>query len=147
MEIVRSVRLSRSKLRVLRPACSAKARIPELEHPSTSPTLVNRPSSNTTTTMSALPRSIGSRLLAPTLRPSATRALAPAYRTYATNEPTPHNHKTTSEDAPAVPLKSDSTQIRKEGAAEGMRHAPDYNVAVDYRTSCVTLASSQSRAG
>ncbi|KAF9694685.1 hypothetical protein EKO04_007398 [Ascochyta lentis] len=85
--------------------------------------------------MSALPRSIGSRLLAPALRPAATRSLAPAYRTYATNEETPHNHKTTPEDAPAVKLTSDSTQIRKEGAAEGMRHAPDYNVAVDYRTS------------
>ena len=87
--------------------------------------------------MSALPRSIGSRLLAPALRPSATRSLAPAYRTYSTNEDTPHNHKTDSSDAPAVPLKSDSTQIRQESAAEGMRHAPDYNVAVDYRTSCV----------
>ncbi|KAJ4341305.1 ndufs4 NADH dehydrogenase Fe-S protein subunit [Ascochyta clinopodiicola] len=85
--------------------------------------------------MSSLPRSIGSRLLAPALRPSVTRSLAPAYRTYATNEDTPHHHKTTPEDAPAVKLTSDSTQIRKESAAEGMRHAPDYNVAVDYRTS------------
>ncbi|KAF1928019.1 uncharacterized protein M421DRAFT_421217 [Didymella exigua CBS 183.55] len=85
--------------------------------------------------MSAVSRSIGSRLLAPALRPSATRALAPAYRTYSTNEDTPHHHKTTPEDAPAVPLKSDSTQIRKESAVEGLRHAPDYNVAVDYRTS------------
>ncbi|KAJ4342625.1 ndufs4 NADH dehydrogenase Fe-S protein subunit [Didymella glomerata] len=85
--------------------------------------------------MSAVRRSIGSRFLAPALRPSATRAFAPAYRTYSTNEDIPHQHKTTSEDAPAVPLKSDSTQIRKESAAEGMRHAPDYNVAVDYRTS------------
>lgn len=46
MGIVRSVRLSRSKLRVLRPAYSAKARIPELEHPSTSPP----PSTTPTTT-------------------------------------------------------------------------------------------------
>ena len=46
MGIVRSVRLSRSKLRVLRPACSAKARISELEHPSTSPP----PSTTPTTT-------------------------------------------------------------------------------------------------
>lgn len=96
--------------------------------------------------MSALPRSIGSRLLAPALRPSATRSFAPAYRTYATNEETPHNHKTTTEDAPAVPLKSDSTQIRKESAAEGMRHSPDYNATIDYRTSCVALECSQSRA-
>ncbi|KAF1362759.1 hypothetical protein EJ07DRAFT_106365 [Lizonia empirigonia] len=85
--------------------------------------------------MSALPRSIGSRLLAPALRPSATRSFAPAYRTYATNEETPHNHKTTTEDAPTVPLKSESTQIRKESAAEGMRHSPDYNATIDYRTS------------
>lgn len=109
-------------------------------------TTVDDPHDNTTAIMSALPRSIGSRLLAPALRPSATRSLAPAYRTYATNEDTPHNHKTSSNDAPAVPLKSDSTQIRKESAAEGMRHAPDYNVAVDYRTSCVKWECSQSRA-
>jgi NADH dehydrogenase (ubiquinone) Fe-S protein 4 len=89
--------------------------------------------------MSALPRTIGSRFLAPALRPSATRAIAPTYRTYATNEPTPHGHKTTTEDAPAVKLNSDSTQIREESASEGMRHQPDYNVAVDYRTSCVIL--------
>ncbi|KAF2994491.1 NADH:ubiquinone oxidoreductase 21kD subunit [Curvularia kusanoi] len=85
--------------------------------------------------MSALHRSIGSRLLAPALRPATARSFAPAYRTYSTNEDTPHQHKTTSEDAPAVPLKSESTQIRKENAAQGMAHAPDYNVAVDYRTS------------
>ncbi|KAE8841928.1 hypothetical protein PTNB73_06297 [Pyrenophora teres f. teres] len=85
--------------------------------------------------MSALPRSIASRLLAPSLRPLAPRAIAPAFRTYSTNEPIPHGHKTSTEDAPAVKLKSDSTQIREEGAAEGMRHKPDYNVAVDYRTS------------
>lgn len=96
--------------------------------------------------MSALHRSIGSRLLAPALRPAATRSFAPVYRTYSTNEDVPHQHKTTSEDAPAVPLKSDSTQIRQENAAEGMRHAPDYNVAVDYRTSCVGSPSGQSTA-
>lgn len=96
--------------------------------------------------MSALPRSIGSRLLAPALRPSVARSLAPAYRTYSTNEDVPHQHKTSTSDAPAVPLKSDSTQIRQESAAEGMRHAPDYNVAVDYRTSCVDLGCGQSSA-
>ncbi|KAG9203951.1 hypothetical protein B5807_09161 [Epicoccum nigrum] len=85
--------------------------------------------------MSALHRSIGSRLLAPALRPATARSFAPAYRTYSTNEDVPHQHKTTSEDAPAVPLKSDSTQIRKENASQGTPHAPDYNVAVDYRTS------------
>lgn len=85
-----------------------------------------------TPAMSVLPRSIGSRLLAPALRPSAARAIAPRSRTYSTKP------DTNSEDAPAVPLKSDSTQIREEGASEGMRHQPDYNVAVDYRTSCAT---------
>ena len=94
---------------------------------------------DTTTTMSALPRSIRSRLLAPALRPSATRAIAPSYRAYSTNEPTPHEHKTSSEDAPAVKLTSSSTQIREEGAAEGMRHRPDYNVAIDYRVSYVDI--------
>jgi len=87
--------------------------------------------------MAALPRTIASRLLAPALRPSATSVIAPSFRTYATNEPTPHGHKTSSEDAPAVKLTSESTQIREENAAEGMRHQPDYNVAIDYRTSCV----------
>ncbi|OAL45218.1 hypothetical protein IQ07DRAFT_548861 [Pyrenochaeta sp. DS3sAY3a] len=76
--------------------------------------------------MSSLPRSIGARLLAPALRPSvsaASRAMAPRMRPYATD------------DAPAVPLQSDSTQIREQDAAAGMRHQPDYNVAIDYRTS------------
>lgn len=85
--------------------------------------------------MSALPKSIASRVLAPALRPSAASTLAPRYRAYSTNEHTP---RTTAEDAPAVKLTSDSTQIRQEGAAEGMRHQPDYNVATDYRTSCVS---------
>jgi NADH dehydrogenase (ubiquinone) Fe-S protein 4 len=93
--------------------------------------------------MSALPRSITSRVLAPALRPSTARALAPRYRAYSTNEPA---HKTTSEDAPAVKLNSDSTQIRKESAAEGMRHQPDYNVAVDYRTSYVNRRRSAQEA-
>lgn len=131
----------------LRPGSSAwqgALHFPELQHRHHERR--RRPPQHTTATMSAVSRSIGSRLLAPALRPSATRAFAPAYRTYSTNEDTPHQHKTTSEDAPAVPLKSDSTQIRKESAAEGMRHAPDYNVAADYRTSCVTLERNHSRA-
>lgn len=89
--------------------------------------------------MSALHRSIGFRLLAPALRPAAARSFAPVYRTYSTNEDTPHQHKTSPNDAPAVPLKSESTQIRQESAAEGMRHAPDYSAAVDYRTSYAIL--------
>jgi hypothetical protein len=96
---------------------------------------------DTATTMSALPRSIASRLLVPTLRPTAARVAAPSYRAYSTNEPTPHGHKTSPEDAPAVKLTSSSTQIREESAAEGMRHRPDYNAAVDYRVSCVTRQS------
>jgi NADH dehydrogenase (ubiquinone) Fe-S protein 4 len=65
--------------------------------------------------------------------------MAPSFRTYSTNEPTPHGHKVSTEDAPAVKLTSDSTQIREQGAAEGMRHKPDYNVAIDCRTSCVNV--------
>jgi NADH dehydrogenase (ubiquinone) Fe-S protein 4 len=75
-------------------------------------------------------RSIGPRLLAPALRPSAARALAPSYRAYVSTK-----------DAPAVPVDTESTQIRKENAAQGLRHAPDYNVAIDYRTSCALPAS------
>ncbi|EUC38199.1 hypothetical protein COCCADRAFT_83492 [Bipolaris zeicola 26-R-13] len=85
--------------------------------------------------MSALPRSIASRVLAPALRPSAARFAVPSYRAYSTNEPTPHAHKTSPKDAPAVKLTSSSTQIREEGAAEGMRNRPDYNAAIDYRVS------------
>jgi len=81
--------------------------------------------------MSALPRSIGSRLLPATLRPTATRAAAPRYRSYAT-EPTP---KTSQEDAPGV-KQAESTMIRQENPEEGtVRHKPDYNVIIDYRTS------------
>ena len=75
-------------------------------------------------------RSIGPRLLAPALRPSAARTLAPSFRAAVSTK-----------DAPAVPVNTDSTQIREEGAAQGMRHAPDYNVAIDYRTSCALPAS------
>ncbi|KAL6710283.1 ndufs4 NADH dehydrogenase Fe-S protein subunit [Coniothyrium glycines] len=86
--------------------------------------------------MSALPKSAGSRLLVPALRPSAARAIAPRYRSYvSTPSTTESERKTTSEDAPAVGLKSDSTQISEQNAAERMRHQPDYNVAIDYRTS------------
>lgn len=81
--------------------------------------------------MSALPKSIAPKVLTPVLRPAAARALAPRYRAYSTEGP----KKTSPEDAPAVNLSSSSTQIREESAAEGMRHQPDYNVAIDYRTS------------
>jgi NADH dehydrogenase (ubiquinone) Fe-S protein 4 len=59
---------------------------------------------------------------------------------YATNESEPHHHKVTSDDAPAVKVNSDSTQIREESASAGMRHTLDYNVAVDYRSSYVCTA-------
>jgi hypothetical protein len=43
--------------------------------------------------------------------------------------------KSSSQDAPA-PKPGDSAMIRQEGPVEGQaRHAPDYNVAIDYRTS------------
>jgi len=88
-------------------------------------------------TMSILPRTIASRALAPAFRVSSLRAAVPSRRAYATNESEPHQHKVTPEDAPAVKLTTDSTQIREEGASSGMRHQPDYNVAIDYRSSCV----------
>ncbi|KAF2682117.1 hypothetical protein K458DRAFT_370711 [Lentithecium fluviatile CBS 122367] len=85
--------------------------------------------------MSALPRSIGSRLLPATLRPSTARAVAPKYRTYASEPSKEVESKTTAGDAPAVNL-TESSQIRQESAKEGnVRHQPDYNVAIDYRTS------------
>jgi hypothetical protein len=137
MEIVRSVRFEEESCKTESAGCCS---------PSTPRTfnlidITNhyRRHIDNTTTMSAVSRTIGSRLLTPALRPSAARAIAPTYRTYSTNEPIPHEHKTSSDDSPAVKLNTESTQIREENAAEGMRHQPDYNVAVDYRTSCVTL--------
>lgn len=84
--------------------------------------------------MSAVQRSIGSRLLSASLRPSTARAIAPKYRTYAnaSNEPEP---KTSPNEAPNAPLEQSSLQDREQGAAEAVRHKPDYNVAIDYRTS------------
>ena len=86
--------------------------------------------------MSALQRSIGSRLLPATFRPSVTRAIAPKYRTYAdaSNEPAP---KANTNEAPNAPLDHSSVQDREQTAAQGMSHKPDYNVAIDYRTSYV----------
>lgn len=88
--------------------------------------------------MSALQRSIGSRVLPSALRPTITRTIAPQYRSYATGPSSSEaSPKTSPEDAPAAKLTTDSTQIREAGAAAAIRHQPDYNVAVDYRTSCV----------
>lgn len=77
--------------------------------------------------MSPLPRTVGVRLLASAPRPSSLRALAPRPRTYAI--------KTDTSDAPNAPANTSSTQIREEGAAQGMAHKPDYNAVIDYRTS------------
>jgi hypothetical protein len=92
--------------------------------------------SHSTPTMSTLPRSIAARLLAPALRPSAARVIAPAYRPYSTKDSSEPERQTSTDDAPSAPVNSKSTQIREESASQGMGHAPDYNVAVDYRTSC-----------
>lgn len=81
--------------------------------------------------MSALPRSIGSRLLPAALRPSATRAIAPKYRTYASKENAP---ETSPSDAPNAPLTQSSLDTRQ-NSSQAMAHKPDYDVAVDYRTS------------
>jgi hypothetical protein len=87
--------------------------------------------------MSALPRSIGSRLLPAAARPSVARVIAPRYRTFTSGDAsTEVAPKTSSGDAPNAPL-TESAQDSQTGAADAMRHKPDYNVAVDYRTSYV----------
>ncbi|KAF2873385.1 NADH-ubiquinone oxidoreductase-like protein 21 kDa subunit [Massariosphaeria phaeospora] len=81
--------------------------------------------------MSALPRSIGVRVLPRALRPAVVRVSVPRHRCYSA-EPAP---KTGTGDAPGMKHK-DTDMIRQESAAEGQtRHQPDYNVATDYRTS------------
>jgi NADH dehydrogenase (ubiquinone) Fe-S protein 4 len=87
--------------------------------------------------MSALHRSIGARLLPAVLRPTARTAAVPQYRTYASGTPSPTEEapKTTAQDAPTSKQTTETTQIRTETAKEGMSHRPDYNVAIDYRTS------------
>ncbi|KAF9739561.1 NADH:ubiquinone oxidoreductase 21kD subunit [Paraphaeosphaeria minitans] len=85
--------------------------------------------------MSALPRSIRSRLLPAAIRPSAPRVIAPKYRAFASNDASNEvASKTSSSEAPNAPL-TESAQGRQESAADSMRHKPDYNVAIDYRTS------------
>ncbi|PVH96030.1 putative NADH-ubiquinone oxidoreductase 18 kDa subunit [Periconia macrospinosa] len=86
--------------------------------------------------MSMLPRSIGSRLLSAGARRSSARAILPNCRTYASQPAsTESERKTDPSDAPAVTL-TESSEIREQSPAEGsVRHKPDYNVAVDYRTS------------
>ncbi len=87
--------------------------------------------------MSALQKSIGLRLIASAARPTPLRAYIPISRTYseAVDRSTQPEPKTTSEDAPAA-RRGDSAMISSENAVEAApRHQPDYNVAVDYRTS------------
>jgi len=80
-------------------------------------------------TMSLIHKSIGSRLIATSARRSA-RPFTTRSRLHA-DEPTP---KASAADPPAG-KDGESSLIRKEGPSEGTAHAPDYNVAVDYRTS------------
>ncbi|KAF2473937.1 NADH-ubiquinone oxidoreductase-like protein 21 kDa subunit [Lindgomyces ingoldianus] len=81
--------------------------------------------------MTLLPRSIGSRLIPAAVRPSTARLIAPRYRPYAT-EPRP---KTGPGDAPGA-TAGESSMIQTESPGNAMaKHQPDYNVAVDYRTS------------
>ncbi|TKA76651.1 NADH-ubiquinone oxidoreductase 21 kDa subunit, mitochondrial [Cryomyces minteri] len=89
--------------------------------------------------MPLLPRPATARLLAAAVRP-ASRRLGPASaRTYADEgahdrsvQPDP---KSSTSDAPSA-KPGDSAMIRQQGPAEGApRHKPDYDVAVDYRTS------------
>lgn len=104
-------------------------------------TASSHPSIETPPTMSALPRSIGSRLLPAAIRPSAPRGIAPKYRAFASTDASSEvAPKTSSKEAPNAPL-TESAQGRQEGAAEAIRHKPDYNVAVDYRTSYVHVES------
>ena len=96
-----------------------RLRLPQRLHLSTSPT------------MSAIQRSIRSRLLPTASRPTARLAAVPKHWYYI-NEP---SRKASSNNAPAA-KPGDSAIIRQEGAAGGQpRHRPDYNVAIDYRTS------------
>jgi hypothetical protein len=94
-----------------------RLRLPRRLHLSTSPTMFQR--------------SIRSWLLLTASRPTARFAAVPKHRYY-TNEP---SLKASSENAP-IAKPGDSAMIRQEGAAGGQpRHQPDYNVAIDYRTS------------
>ncbi|KAF2204683.1 putative NADH-ubiquinone oxidoreductase 18 kDa subunit, partial [Delitschia confertaspora ATCC 74209] len=82
--------------------------------------------------MSALQRSIGARLLPAVARASVTRSFAPATRCYSTDPPP----KVNTDDAPGA-KEGESAMVRQEGVKEtiGKQHQPDYNVAIDYRTS------------
>ena len=73
--------------------------------------------------MSALQRSIGSRLLPATFRPSVTRSIAPKYRTYAdaSNESAPNAN---TNEAPNAPLDHSSVQDREQTTGKGMTNKP-----------------------
>ncbi|KAF2494202.1 hypothetical protein BU16DRAFT_512579 [Lophium mytilinum] len=81
--------------------------------------------------MSALPRSIGSRLLPLVARPTVRRAFAPQIRHYA-DEPSP---KINALDAPST-KPAEAAMISRESGGEGTpSHQPDYDVSIDYRVS------------
>lgn len=94
--------------------------------------------------MAALPKSIGSRLLSTVVRPAVGRVNALKFRPYASSAgttsstSTEENPRTSPADSPKERVGV-SLQEREQDPAEGsVRHNPDYNVAVDYRTSWVT---------
>lgn len=63
-----------------------------------------------------------------------TRPFSTQFRRYA-DEPAP---KSSTSDAPNAPASEKADMISQEGPGAAMaRHAPNYNVAVDYRTSYV----------
>ncbi|KAF2808406.1 uncharacterized protein BDZ99DRAFT_464289 [Mytilinidion resinicola] len=81
--------------------------------------------------MSALPRSIGSRLLPLVARPTVRRAFAPQIRLYADQNAS----KISAQNAPAE-KPADSAIVSREGAGESTpSHQPDYDVSIDYRVS------------
>jgi hypothetical protein len=105
------------------------------EHPTTSRLRTRQPrgspiakKKHPITTMSLL-RS--SRLIT-TSAIRSTRTFTTQFRRYA-DEPAP---KSNSSEAPNAPASGESELISQEGPGAAMtRHAPDYSVAVDYRTS------------
>lgn len=85
----------------------------------------------TALTMSLIHKSIGSRLVATAVRRSNARAFTTTPR-FQDAAPEP---KSSASDPPAE-TKDSASMIRKEGPAAGLaRHQPDYNAAVDYRSS------------
>jgi NADH dehydrogenase (ubiquinone) Fe-S protein 4 len=89
--------------------------------------------------MSALQRSIRSRLLPAVSKAAPAQFQVPLGTRLYSDAPfsnrTEQQTKTSAGDAPG-PTAHESEMISTEGASEGTpRHRPDYNVALDYRTS------------